>query len=284
MRENEMAWRKGRARSRKILGTAFVHHLALSVSLVVLCTCIVSRDTGRAIAQPATQDAQSWERLPDGRVSIEIKGVRVAMPTDDQDASNIIIWERSFLRGFSLREVIDHPTQARQFFATEPLIYIHIPNIAANRFYQALSDSLFLGHFDPAAYESFGFSILIGEMAQDDCLSRLDEARMYRERLIKETTAADRNGWTEFVTSRNPGRWVYVKRQIPLSVPPDLDSITCTELGDCSAWVCLQHDHSFSYQFQRSRFQISAWPNVVQRAADVLSYVLPDENLAGTGR
>ena len=283
-----MAWPKGRARSRKVLGAricpAFAHHLAISAGLVVLCACIVFRDSGAAIAQPAAQDAQSWERLPDGRVSIEIKGVRVAMPTDDQDASNIIIWERSFVRGFDLRQVIDHPDEVRQFFSKEPLIYIHIPNVVANRFYQAPSGSLFLGHFDPAAYESFGFSILIGETAQDDCRARMEEARMYRERLMKDTSAADRNGWAEFVTSRNPGRWVYIKRQIPLIAPPDLDSITCTELGDCSAWVCLQQDHSFSYQFQRSRFQISAWPNVVQRAADVLNYVLPDENLGGTGR
>jgi len=215
---------------------------------------------------------------------IEIKGVRAAMPTDDEDASNIIIWDRSFIRGFNLRQVIDHPDQAREFFAKEPLIYIHIPNVAANRLFSAPSDSLFLGHFDPAAYESFGFSILIGEMAQDDCLSRLDEAGMYRERLIKETAATDINGWAEFVTSRNPRRSIYIKRQIPLSVPPNLDSITCSEFGDCNAWVCLQHDHSFSYQFQRSRFQISAWPIVVRRAADVLNYVLPDENIGGTGR
>jgi hypothetical protein len=283
-----MPWAKGRARSRKVAATkicpAFVHHLTISVSLVVLCTCILFHDTEGAIAQPATQDAQPWQRLPDGRVSIDIKGVRVAMPTDDQDAGNIIIWERSFLRGFSLRQVIDHPDQARQFFAIEPLIYIHIPNVVANRLFSAPNDSLFLGHFDPAAYESFGFSILIGEMAQDDCQSRIDEAGMYRERLLKETAATDRNGWAEFVTSRSPGRWVYIKQQIPLSSPPDLDSITCTELGDCSAWVCLQHDHSFSYQFQRSRFQISAWPIVVRRAADVLNYVLPDENIGGTGR
>jgi hypothetical protein len=281
-----MAWPKGRARRARgtKISTVFVYHLAISVSLVVLCACLVFRDTGGAIAQGAIQDAQSWERLPDGRVSIEIKGVCVAMPTDDQNASNIIIWERSFLRGFNLRQVIDHPDQAPQFFAREPLIYIHIPNVVANRFYQAPSDSLFLGHFDPAAYESFGFSILIGETAQDDCQSRMDEARMYRERLAKETTATDRNGWAEFVTSRSPGRWIYIKRQIPLIVPPNLDSIACTELGDCSAWVCLQHDHSFSYQFQRSRFAISSWPDVVQRAADVLNYVLPDENVGGTGR
>ena len=221
-----MAWPQGRARSRKVLGTqvcaAFVHRLAVSVRLVVLCACIVFRDPSGAIAQPATQDAQSWQRLQDGRVSIEIKGVRVAMPTDDEDASNIIIWDRSFIRGFNLRQVIDHPDQAREFFAKEPLIYIHIPNVAANRLLSAPSDSLFLGHFDPAAYESFGFSILIGEMAQDDCQSRMDEAGMYRERLTKETTAADRNGWTEFVTSRSPGRWLYIKRQIPLIVPPQL--------------------------------------------------------------
>jgi hypothetical protein len=165
------AWSR-RAQSRDVLGTnicpAFAHHLAISVSLVVLCACIVFRDTGDAIAQRITQDTRSWERLPDGRALIDIKGVRVAMPTNDQDANNIIIWERSFLRGFNLRQVIDRPEQARQFFETEPLIYIHIPNIAANKLYPASSDSLFLGHFDPASYESFGFSILIGEMAQND--------------------------------------------------------------------------------------------------------------------
>jgi hypothetical protein len=277
-----------RAQSRNLLGTnnrpAFVHRLAVSLSLVVLCAGIVLRDTGGAIAQPTARDSRSWERLPDGRVLIAIKSVRVAMPADDRDVDNIIIWERSFHRGFSLRQVIDDPDQARQFFDQEPLIYIHIPNIAANRFNPARSDGLFLGHFDPAAYESFGFSILIGETAQNDCRSLMDEARMYRERLTKESTPTDRNGWAEFVTGRNPGRWIYIKRETPSSVPSNFDSITCTELGDCSASLCLEHDHSFSYQFVRTRFRNNTWPNVVQRAADVLNYVLPYENVWGAGR
>jgi pimeloyl-ACP methyl ester carboxylesterase len=77
------------------LGSEVAVALAAGHMVGVLCACIVFCDTRGAIAQPATQDAQSWERLPDGRVSIEIKGVRVVMPTDDQDASNIIIWESS---------------------------------------------------------------------------------------------------------------------------------------------------------------------------------------------
>jgi hypothetical protein len=277
-----------RARSRALPGAgnclAFGCRAVSSLSAAVLSACIVFHHAGSATAQPATQDARSWERLPDGRVLLEIKGVRVALPTDDQNATNIIIWEGSIRRGFDLRQAIDHPDQARQFFASEPLIYIHIPNVLANRFYPAESGGLFLGHFDPTAYESFGFSILIGEMAQNDCQSWMDEFERYRERLIKEATPTDRNGWAEFVTSRSPRSVIYIRQRTPMRLPSHLDTIVCTDLGDCSASVCLKGGHGFGYQFIRSRFQRNTWPDVVQRVADVLKYVLPDDNLGAAGR
>lgn len=71
-------------------------------------------------------DAPPWERLADGRIVVEVKGVRLALPSDESDISEyyfskVPLDTRSWR---SLEQIIDDPGGARKWFSELPSILV----------------------------------------------------------------------------------------------------------------------------------------------------------------
>jgi hypothetical protein len=99
---------------------------------------------GRAAAQaPAAEAAAPWPRLPDGRVLLEIKGFRVALPADPRPgevAFDIIPKDPAV----DLRRVLDDQGWARARFEALPVVWLFFQN-------SHNAPGRFLGRFDRRA-------------------------------------------------------------------------------------------------------------------------------------
>jgi hypothetical protein len=130
---------------------AFKCVAALLVALVFVC--FIPLDQVASAQTPsvdgAPKDDRPWERLPDGRVVIEIKGVKLAFDADiDRDRqfpSVVFIPDRTpglgWAQGMNFRQVMDEPARARAAFATWNLVTMHTGNNATAR-------GRFLGRYD----------------------------------------------------------------------------------------------------------------------------------------
>ena len=63
-------------------------------------------------------NATDWERLPDGRVVIDIKGIRFALRASGSDLDSIHFNEASLQQGATLRDVLASPDRNRAIFDT----------------------------------------------------------------------------------------------------------------------------------------------------------------------
>jgi hypothetical protein len=238
-----------------LLGFSGVHRVAIAQ---------ISVDT------PQTDD-RPWERLPDGRVVIEIKGVRVAMPIAGPDLQDIRFPRADGTGGVTLREVIDAPGEARAFFNKEKRVFLSIPADIPGR------QGLLLRRFDREAFKSFRFSFAFGERSQANCQAWAEIFGKYRTKLATENPVADPHGWVEFVQPRSPRNWIYMRPQDEPSLPKHFSSINCGDLGSCSVSSCIGNNSAFSFQFNRGIHKREVWGEVVRKAAEIMRFVRPQE-------
>jgi hypothetical protein len=216
-----------------------------------------------AIVQPV--QAQEWQRLPDGRVVIEVKGVHLAMPTAGSELGDIHFCVSS-TKYMDLKHVIEFPDQAREYFERNNIRWVEIPNLAQR-------DGLFLGRFNRSSYRSLNFSVSVGEGAQNNCRAWERLRDRYRERAIAEHMPIDSNGWAEFVNLRSPASWNYVRAQDRTGLPKHFDSFNCNSFNLCTATSCVGSNAAFTYQFNRDVRKRDDWDGVIQNAADVFRFI-----------
>jgi hypothetical protein len=126
------------------------------VALVSALLCFYAPyQVARAQSPPAVSESNGgrpWERLPDGRVVIEIKGVKLAFDPDidrgPPEAWPAVHSSVQFIpvrtpgaRGLTFRQVIDDPARARAAFAKWQLVKIKTGNNPTSR-------GRFLGRYD----------------------------------------------------------------------------------------------------------------------------------------
>jgi hypothetical protein len=93
-------------RSLKLLGR--VHgaiHFLLLISIAVFAAC-------------ESANAADWDRLPDGRVVIDIKGIKFAFRASGSDLDSVHFNEARLQQRATLREVLESPDRNQAIFVS----------------------------------------------------------------------------------------------------------------------------------------------------------------------
>jgi hypothetical protein len=227
-----------------------------------------------ALAGPLPARAQDWERLPDGRVVIEIEGVRLGLPTEEPHVDDIGFYIRplgSSSGELKLRRIIASPEKARQTFASADDISLRIPFIADR-------PGLLLGRFDRNDLPTVSFSFSVGPRTERLCQSLAGQHAEYRRKISAGAVPEDRYGWWEFIDVRSPRTWTYFRASPLPRLPPEMEAVQCNGLGWCATTACLGQRLGFSYSFNGRVFDRSTWTNLMEKAAAVMDFVLIARN------
>src|SRR6185437_7138859 len=77
------------------------------------------------VATPCYAADDDWKKLPDGRVVIELKDIRVALPAEGPDTELIRFTDRHQIQNeMTLQEVVQRPADARRLFESTDLIAV----------------------------------------------------------------------------------------------------------------------------------------------------------------
>lgn len=228
--------------------------LRLAVAIFILCS-------------PAL--AAEWPRLPDGRAQIEIKNVKLALPTGgvlhDITFSLLDVFGKS--GSMSFKAVIEKPDEARARLREAKSVLVSIPNITDR-------SDLFLGKFERGAPMPDAFSVEFGEVLDVNCLAEAEDLNRLKTRINNGEAKAGDDGWTKFRSETTPRTWTYLKKTHSEGLPEHFDSIRCNYYKACSATSCVNPNVTFTYRFDRHVNKRSEWNAVIARAAEVMRFVL----------
>jgi hypothetical protein len=163
------------------------------ILLALVCAGSIVANANAAVATP-------WEKLPDGRVVIQVKDVQLAFSADEADANDILFTDRHEIRNrMSLKEIIAEPDLARKFFSGASLLYVNIPNLIDRK-------GLYLGKFPRSDFRSFSASLVVGEGATIGCEGAAARLTQLRASLAPHDPRIKETGWAEFETTKHPLR------------------------------------------------------------------------------
>jgi hypothetical protein len=155
---------------------------------------------GFAFASP-----EDWERLPDGRVIIQVKDVRFALPSQGADTQLIRFTDRLQIKNeMTLEQVIKAPAAARRMFAKTSLMNVSLPNLLER------SDP-FLSGFPRNDFRSFEAGFAIGKGALADCADWANTFAQLAASLVPGDARIGSSGWEEFKLSEHPLTSAYVR-------------------------------------------------------------------------
>ncbi|WGD50473.1 hypothetical protein QA641_33515 [Bradyrhizobium sp. CB1650] len=227
-----------------------------------------------ALAGQSSASAGDWQRLSDGRVVIDIKGVRLALPEKGSDLRLIKFGseEREMAQfgghawEITLERVLESPDEVRDLFSRSGMIHVHIPNVTDR-------SDLWLTKFNRWELRTLQIGIFIGATA---AVANCEEWETDFSRLRASLGANDprvaTDGWAEFVRGRSPVSRIYLQVQSPAFI----SGLTCDALRSCYAPKCLSSDVGFSYQFNENVHGRTTWTAFNAKATDVLKLVLID--------
>ncbi|MDE2471483.1 MAG: hypothetical protein KGL35_22830, partial [Bradyrhizobium sp.] len=196
---------------------------------------------GSILANSNAAIATPWEKLPDGRVIIQVKNVRLAFPADAADANDIEFTDRYQLKSrMSLKEIIAEPDLAQKLFSDARLVYVDIPNLIDRK-------GLYLGQFPRSDFPSFSASLVIGEGAQAGCEYAAARSARLSADLAPDDARIKATGWAEFETSKHPLSLTYVRPDA--SHPDFFPGISCDYFNFCGSDKCVGADASIAFQF-----------------------------------
>jgi hypothetical protein len=220
-----------------------------------------------SMAAPAR--AQDWQRLPDGRAVIEIRGVRLAFPTQGSELTSTQFYITTTNK-MSLKQVLDFPDTARKEFkqGLQWVIFAAFPQLAEH--------GPFFGHFDRYDYRGFTFSINVGKQWQGNCRAWERLRDSYRERIAHKHLPVGTNGWGEFAFLKSPPSWSYVRTKDLPNLPRHFDSFSCSWNHYCTSTSCVGPRAAFTYKFPLKLYERPNWPMAIEKAAAVFRYVMID--------
>jgi hypothetical protein len=230
----------------------------------MLCTLAGFSNLCSASAAPG-----DWERLPDGRVIIQVKDVRLALPSAGADVELIQFNERGLRRRMTLKNVIAAPDEARKMFSEAERVSVHIPNVADR-------NDLFLNHFDRSDFRSFAADIVVGDGAQSNCKDWERKFLGLQATLTKGGVRAQADGWAEVKEGSHPIDLLYIRIGEREVQPRSTRGLSCDITGMCHVSTCVGHKVGASYQFARRVFDRPEWELINGRAMDTINFVLID--------
>ncbi|WGD52464.1 hypothetical protein QA641_00470 [Bradyrhizobium sp. CB1650] len=241
--------------------------LAKSVALRsisrVLCAGLLA-----SIAPCDAALALDWDKLPDGRVIIEVKDVRLALPSEGADTQLVRFTDRLATKNeMTLGEVIRAPDVARRMFSNTSLMNVGIPNVLDR-------DDLFLRKFPRSEFRSLTVGFAIGKGALTDCESW---ARTYAK-LLANLASGDvqisPSGWGRFKMGERPPVWAYVYPSLDAANQPFFPGLSCDSFNICGSTKCLGPNLEVSYNFSGRIFTEVDWLSVDRRVHRLLDYIL----------
>ena len=232
-------------------------YLILISSIAVLAAC-------------ESANATDWERLPDGRVVIEIKGIKFAFRASGNDLDSIHFNEAS-RQPATLREVLASPDRNREIFDKGANT-----NISG---YVREKGGPFLDRFDRNALNSVEFAFDVGEN-QRNCTSWGKAFNRAKAEDPKDQKLE--YGWRESVTAGI--QKVYTRASSSGEGAEEIQSLYCNENQRCGSSICLLPNLSFIFGFSSVAHPKSQWADLLKNIHDVLDYVLPERSNRKAGR
>jgi hypothetical protein len=238
---------------------------------MMLCTVAGLGNLCSASASPG-----DWERLPDGRVIIQVKDVRLALPADGADTNEVEFADRHQIKNrMTLKDVIVDPERARKLFSSTNLIYVVIPNLMDRK-------ELYLGKFPRSDFRSFSAGLAIGEGALTSCEGWATRFAQRKASLAPDDPRIGPSGWAEFEKSKSPLVFAYVRSPLDADHQGFFPGISCGFFGTCGSTKCLGADTSVSYQFNGKQFNGKAtieqrdWRGFELKVYELFKYLLID--------
>lgn len=222
------------------------------------------------LAACKSTNAADWDRLPDGRVIIDIKGIKFAFPRAGNDLVSIHFNEANLQQRATLHDVLEAPDRNRAIFASNANTNISI--------YVREKGGPFLDRFDRNALKSVSFAFDVGEN-QKNCSSW---ARAFSR--AKAEDSRDQKveyGWRESVTAGI--ETVYTRVTSSTGNREQAQSLYCNQQQYCGSSVCLKPDLSFRFLFSRVDHPQSKWADLLKNINDVLTYIVPEHSNRDAG-
>jgi hypothetical protein len=211
--------------------------------------------------------AEEWQKLPDGRTVIDVKGVRLGLPTTGPDLGFIEFRDIPGRRTLTLKDTIARPDDARELFAKAAVVNVGIT-------IPPTQVGLFLGKFPRTQFPSFTSGLVIGLNVDGNCSYWEEHYAQLRSQLSPGDPRIGPYGWAEFKEGDHPPLWSYVQ---PSSGPdPPFKGINCDYSVFCGSAKCFGRNIGFSYQFNRKMFGQPDWQALNERIYDALRFVLLD--------
>lgn len=221
-----------------------------------------------ALCASSAAFAGTWDKLPDGRVIIQVKNVRLALPAEGADTDIIAFFDRHQVKNrMTLKDVVVEPDLARKLFSDAKLINVSIPNLMER-------NGLYVGKFPRSDFHSFEAGLAIGEGAAADCQSWTTRFTNLRAGLAPDDSRAKPSGWAEFEEGRNPRVMAYVRPPSGADRQEFFLGISCDRFNSCGSTKCLGSDVSVSYQFYGKAIEQKDWRGFELKAYDLFKYVL----------
>jgi len=250
---------QGRISSRSA-SAAVKKFFAVHLAIIALCS---------TVATPCSAGTDDWEKLPDGRVIIELKDVRVALPASGSDTELITFTDRHHIRNeMTLREVIQRPADARRLFESTDLIFVSLPNLMDR-------PGLFLGKFPRSEFKSGHAGFAVGKGALASCQSWAETFSKLAASLTPNDSRLSSDGWAEFKLRDNPLQLAYIRAPQD-SAKAYFPGVSCGYFKGCSVSKCLAADLTASYGFSRTIVEQKDWLSLDQRVHELMAYIFID--------
>jgi hypothetical protein len=232
-------------------------------TFLALCAASILADSSGACAAP-------WEKLPDGRVIIQVKDVRLALPADGADTNDVEFSDRHQIKNrMTLRDVIVDPERARKLFSSTNLINVVLPNLIERQ-------GLYLEKFLRSDFRSFEAGLAIGEGALTSCESWATRFARLKASLAPDDPRIGPSGWAKFQESKSPMLLAYVRTPLDVDHLNFFPGISCDYFSICGSNKCVGTDVSVSYRFSGKVIKQENWRNFEVKAYELFKYLLID--------
>jgi hypothetical protein len=232
----------------------------------VVCPC--------ANARAASPD--DWQRLPDGRVVIELKDVRIALPHAGPDTQLITFSGHGVGNSMTLQEAIERPAAARRLFQSQSVISVFFTS-------RSSSQGQLLGRFPRSELRSVMISVGVGQGVLGGCQSWAETFSRLTNSVTPRDESLASNGWNEFKLSERPPTVAYVRSPRD-SEKAFFPGISCNYFKSCSSTKCLSADVNASFRFNATIIEQRHWLSLDQTVGRLLAYVLIDLGTKRSGK
>jgi hypothetical protein len=231
-------------------------------ALIILVASIYGCPNARAVSP------DDWQRLSDGRVVIEVKDVRIALPQRGPNAEAIRFAGTNFKNTMTLQKAVEAPATARRLFQSTSIVSVDLTSLLAMQ-------SSFLGKFQLSKVESVSVSVAVGQNAVNGCQSWAEIFSRLADIVAHDNRPLSASGWAEFKLSERPLALGYVRSPLD-SEQAFFPGVSCNYFKRCSATKCLSPDVVASYRFNGSRVGQQDWLALDRTMYQILAYVFID--------